>query len=189
MRRVILFALLAACALLLWGDQARAGFLLVSDGDGGGGPYINLIMREVRVSPIRAHVGDVIRVDMVIEDQSDVTNFKGDLDITANGRKVAGKWIHNEFGGQGERVHRETIQWDTRGVSPGEYMIRADFYVWGDASPFDNYLDVKEPLLLLPKGAAFPSGEPAGGSAIIRDSRYKPASGRQDGSASPAGGY
>jgi hypothetical protein len=175
MRRILTLAIFGACALLLWGDQARAGFLRVSDADGGGGPYVNLIMREVRVSPIRAHVGDVIRVDMVIADQSDVTYARGDLDLLANGRIVASRRVDHGFGGQGERIHRETIQWNTRGVKPGEYKIRAEFHVWGDASPFDNFLDIKEPLVLQPQGTAFPSGEPGGGAAQARDPRYKPA--------------
>ena len=189
MRRIVTLAILAACALLLWGDQTRAGFIRVSDGDGGGGPYINLIMREIRVSPIRAHVGDVIRVDMVIEDQSDVTYARGDLDLYANGGVVASKRVDHGFGGQGVRIHRETIQWDTRGVKPGEYKIRAEFYVWGDASEFDNFLNVKEPLVLLPQGTAFPSGEPGGGAAMVRDPRYKPAGITQEGSQRSSGGY
>ena len=175
MRRIVTLAIFAACALFFWGDQARGGFILVNDGDGGGGPYVNLIMREVRVSPIRAHVGDVIRVEMVIEDQSDVTYARGDLDLMANGGIVASKRVGHGFGGQGERIHRETIQWDTRGVKPGEYKIRAEFYVWGDASPFDNFLDLREPLVLLSEGAVFPSGERDVGAAMVRDPRYKPA--------------
>lgn len=190
MRRIIkTLAISAACAFLLWGDQARAGFLRINASDGGGGPYVNLIVREVKVAPIRAHVGDVIRVDVVIEDQSDVRYAKGDLDLKANGGIVAGKRLGNDFGGEGDRIYRSTLQWDTKGVKPGEYRIRVDFHVWGDASEFDNFLDVKEALELLPPGAASPSGKSGGGAAIARDPRYKPKGAPSDGSAEPSAGY
>lgn len=189
MRRIITLAISAACALLLLGDQARAGFLRINAGDAGGGPYVNLIVREVRVSPIRAHVGDVVRVDVVIEDQSDVAYARGDLELKANGRIVATKRVDRGFGSQGERLHRAAMQWDTRGMKPGEYMIRVDFHVWGDASEFDNFLDVREALELFPPGAASPSGKPAGGTAIARDPRYKPVSAPPETSVAPSTGY
>ncbi|MBM2828595.1 MAG: hypothetical protein HW408_1127 [Actinobacteria bacterium] len=54
---------------------------------------------------MRAHVGDVIRVDMVIEDQSDVTYARGDLDLMANGGIVAsGNDPVGHEGGQARRV-------------------------------------------------------------------------------------
>lgn len=189
MRRIITYAITAACAFMLWGDQARAGFMRINASDGGGGPYVNLIVREVRVAPIRAHVGDMIRVDVVIEDQSDVTYARGDLELKANGRIVARKRLDGGFGGQGERLHRATIQWDTKVASPGDYKIRAEFHVWGDASEFDNFLDVKEALELLPPGAASPSGKAGGGAAIARDPRYRPKDTPPDGGTAPSAGY
>jgi len=180
--------LLMICAAMLWGGEARGGFRRIDMGDGGGGYYVNLIMREVKVTPIRAHVGDVIRVDVVIEDQSDVRYDKGDLDLFANGRRVASKRYGYEFGTEGNRIYRDTLLWNTKGIKPGEYRIRAEFFVWGDASEFDNFLDVREPLVLLPPGEAFRPGE-AGGAAFARDPRYKPASGPQGESARPSGGY
>ncbi|MBI5576521.1 MAG: hypothetical protein HY896_09195, partial [Deltaproteobacteria bacterium] len=118
MRRLIMTGIAVASALLLWGDQARGGgrggLVLADIGDGGGGFYVNLIMREVRVTPVRARVGDVIRVDMVIEDQSDVRQPKGDLEIRANGKVVARKRLGEDvYGGEGERYYRQTLQWDT----------------------------------------------------------------------------
>ena len=187
------FLVPVACGLLLWGALFSAGSPIVrANDDGGNGAYINLIVREVKVTPIRAHVGDVIRVDIVIEDQSDVRYAKGDLDLKANGRIVASKRYDYDFGGEGDRIYRSTLQWDTRDAKPGEYRIRAEFHVWGDASEFDNFLDTTEPLKLLPAGAAFPKGEEEGGTGVGRDPRYKPSAGAQEGNAVPsvkAGNY
>ena len=190
MRRLITLGIAAACALLLWGDQARGGFLRVDMGDGGGGPYVNLIVREVKVTPIRAHVGDVVRVDILIEDQSDVLSGKGDLEIRANGKIVARTRMGNDiFGGQGTRLYRETLQWNTRGAKPGTYAIRAEFFVWGDASEFDNFLDLKDPVILLAPGEPFAAGETGGGTAIARDPRFKPPEWMREGVNRPATGY
>jgi hypothetical protein len=145
------------------------------DGDGNG-PNINLIMREVRVTPIHAHVGDGIRVDMLIENRGDLGNDTAKIELLANGKGVASQLYNYGFGGEGERIYRATFHWDTKGVKPGEYKIRGEVFVWYDASPFDNYLDVDQSLVLLPPGMAFPAGEKEGGVAIARDPRYQPAS-------------
>jgi hypothetical protein len=188
-RRLLATGMMAACALLLWGDQARGGFRLVDMGDGGGGPYINIIVREVKVAPIRAHVGDVIRVDMVVENNGDLGSDYADIELLANGRRVDSKMYNYGFGGEGERIHRATFFWDTKGVKPGEYRIRGEVFVWGDASPFDNFLNLEQPLVLLAPGAAFPAGETGGGSAMTRDQRYKPAAGaeKEDDGVKPGG--
>jgi hypothetical protein len=174
MRHLLSLGMATACVLLLWGDQAKGGFRRIETGDGGGGPYINLILREIRVAPIRAHVGDVIRVDMVVENQGDLGNDTARVELSANRKVVDSKLYNYGFGGEGERIYRPTFYWDTKGVKPGEYRIRGEVIVWTDASPFDNFLDLESSLVLLPPGAAFPGGETEGGSAITRDPRYKP---------------
>jgi hypothetical protein len=144
------------------------------DGDGNG-PYINLILREVSVSPVRARVGDGIRVGMVIENRGDPWNDTVKIELLANGKPVASELYNYGFGGEGGRIYRTTLFWDTKGVPPGEYKIRGEVFVWYDASPFDNSLEVESPVLLLPPGTAFPAGEKEGGVAVARDPRYKPA--------------
>lgn len=160
--------------LLLSGDEARAGLLRLASDGGDNGPYINIIVREVRVSPIRVHIGDVVRIEMVVENQGDLWNERTSAEILANGKVVASKLFLQGFGGEGDRIQRIAIPWDTRGVKAGEYKIRGEAFVWADASPFDNFLDVPQPLILLPPGAAFPAGEAEGGTGVGRDPRYKP---------------
>lgn len=172
------FLVPVACGLLLWGAPVSAGSLFVSaNDDGGNGAYINLIVREVKVTPIRAHVGDTIRVDMVIENRGDLVNSTTTAEVRANGRVVASRLITYGFGSDGDRIRRLAFTWDTKGVKPGEYKIRGEFFVWNDASEFDNFLDTTEPLKLLPAGAAFPKGEEEGGTGVGRDPRYKPSAG------------
>ncbi|MDX1815176.1 MAG: hypothetical protein R3239_04375, partial [Thermodesulfobacteriota bacterium] len=55
---------------------------------------------------------------------------------------------------------------NTKGVPPGEYRIQGEAFVWGDSYEFDNSLKVKEPLVLLPVGAAMPTGKEDGGTAV-----------------------
>lgn len=88
-------------------------------GDGGGGPYINIIVRQVTVAPISAHVGDVIRVDMVVENNGDLGSDYANIELLANGRRVGSKMYNYGFGGEGERIHRAIFFWDTKGTSPG----------------------------------------------------------------------
>jgi hypothetical protein len=72
-------------------------------------------------------------------------------------------------------------------VKPGEYKIRGEAFVWVDASPFDNFLDLEKVLVLLTAGAELPAGESDGGTAMTRDPRYKPAAGSTDAGRTPAG--
>lgn len=151
--------LLAAVLVLGWipfMTEARAGagfrHLLARDqGDGDGGIHIDLRMNEIRATPIRAHVGDVIRIDLVIENRGEGYETVS-LDVLANKRWVAGK-LFTYGGGTENRLYRETLYWDTRGVQPGEYRIRAELVLPYDASPFDTFIDLKQPVVLLPAGA------------------------------------
>lgn len=188
MRRATIYLIGAAFALLMIADHARPGMLLAGDNDGGGGTYINIIMREVKVTPVHAHIGDVIRVDMVVENQGDLWNETSSVDLVVNGRIVDSRMYNYGFSGEGGRIFRASFTWDTRGAKPGEYKIRGDAFVWYDASPFDNYLDVKEPVVLLQAGAAFPAGQAGGGTAVERDPRYKPAASPVEGSGKASGG-
>jgi len=160
------------------------------DGDGGG--YVNIIVREVKVAPIRARIGDAITIEMVVEDVGDLAPFNADVDVYANGKVVARKLATYGYGGDGGRIQRHTFRWDTHGCQPGEYRIRGEAFVWNDASPFDNDLAVPQPLILLPPGMPFPGGAKDGGEAIARDPRYKPAARAPAEEATPSpgmGGY
>lgn len=172
MRRMTVLLGAAACILLLAGGDAGAGRSLTAmrNGDGKGGAYVNLIVREVRVTPVRAHVGDKIRIDAVIEN---VGEGRGTTQVKAYANR---KLVVSELFGWGEsedRIYRKSFLWDTKGVAPGEYRIRVEVFLWEDASPFDNDLAVKEPVTLLAAGMQFPAGETAGGTAVAVDSRWK----------------
>ena len=169
--------LASAFAVLLFGvDPASGGgrsgmFRHVGDmGDGGDG-NMDIAVRQVTVTPVRAHVGDTVRFDVVIENKGEGYETIP-LNIFANKAVVARKLF--TFGwSPAQRIYHETLTWNTHGVSPGEYRIRADAFVWGDSSPFDNSLEVKQPLLLAAPGAPFPDGKSAGGKATETDPRFK----------------
>ncbi len=169
MKRVAVFLGAVAFIVLFGGGVATADM----GNDGGNGIYINLIVREVKVTPVRAHVGDPIRVDAVIENRGE-----GYGTITArvyaNGKSVAHRLLTYDTLHGPSALYRESFVWDTKGAKPGEYRIRAEAFDWNDASPFDNYLDVKEAVTLLPAGAVFPAGQPGGGEAVAVDPRWRP---------------
>jgi len=141
------------------------------DTNGDGGTDINLVVRQLSFTPARAHVGDTIRIDVILEDMAE--GYKTiPARILANGKKVAGGLF--TFGaGKGDRLYKETYFWDTRGAAPGQYRIRADYFIWEDSSPFDNEMEVRQPLILVPAGEAFPDGQPAGGTATETDPRFR----------------
>jgi hypothetical protein len=154
----------------VFGETAGPVLLADMDGGGGGDMNIDLAVRQVTVSPVRAHVGDVIHVDVVIENKAEGSRTTP-AELLVNGKVVASH-LFTWGMSPGERLYRVSFDWDTRKVSPGEYRIGAQAFVWEDSSPFDNRLDVTQPVLIVPAGAAFPGGEAAGGSATETDPRF-----------------
>jgi hypothetical protein len=149
--------------LLLLAQGAGANMLASLQRDGAN---IDLVVRKITVSPARAHVGDTIRIEMVWGYWGDLVSNYYDTttaEVLANGKVVAGKPFVYNFGAQLGDEYRETFLWDTKGMAPGTYRIRGRVPLRLDATPYDNFLEVKEPVILVPQGAAFPSGEEGGG--------------------------
>ena len=156
---------------LLSAQLARPDMLHGSVGDNGGA-HVDLVVRKVTVTPVRAHVGDTVRIEMEWEYWGDITNNYYDTtfaEVLANGKSVAKKPFVYNFGARLGDAYRETFLWDTKGTTPGEYRIRGEVPLRMDATPFDNFLVVKEPVILVPEGAPFPSGEESGGTAVARN--------------------
>jgi hypothetical protein len=125
----------------------------------------------VAVTPVRAYVGDKVLVEVLIENKAEGSATTNAV-IYAN-KKLAGRQLFTWGRDVGDRLYRLTYEWDTSGVPPGEYKIRAEVYVNEDTSPFDNDLVVKQPVVLLPPGGTFPGGAAAGGSTAETDPRFK----------------
>jgi hypothetical protein len=156
--------------LLLLAQQAESGMLRTSLGDGGA--HVDLVVRKVMVTPVRAHVGDSITIEMTWEYWGDLVNDYYDTtfaEVLANGKVVARKPFVYSFGANLGEVYRETLLWDTKGMTPGKYRIRGEVPLRLDATPYDNFLDVKELLVLLPAGEPFPAGEESGKSAVAEN--------------------
>ena len=151
------------------GGTAVAGLLADLDGRNGGA-NIDLAVRQVKVSPVRAHAGDLVHVEVVIENKDEGSRTTS-AELLVNGRAVA-RQLFTWGISPGERLHRLSFDWDTRGTPPGEYRIGAEAFVWEDSSPFDNRLDVTQPVVIAPAGAGFPGGEAPGGSATETDPRF-----------------
>lgn len=172
-RRMLWLAIGVLVTIAVPGGAVFAGTaepVLLADMDGGGGVNIDLAVRQVTVTPVRAHVGDVIRVEVVIENKAEGSQTTR-ADLLANGKVVASQ-LFTWGWSPGERLHRLSFDWDTRMVPPGEYRIGVQAFVREDTSPFDNRLDVTKPVLIVPAGSAFPGGEAAGGSATETDPRF-----------------
>jgi len=131
---------------------------------------IDLAVRQVTVSPVRAHAGDVIHVDVLIENKAEGMRTTN-AELLVNGKPVA-RQLFTWGMSAGERLYRLSFDWDTRGIPPGEYRVGAQAFVFEDTSPSDNRLDVARPVVIAPPGGGFPDGETAGGSATETDPRF-----------------
>lgn len=138
------------------------------------GDYADLVVRKVTVTPIRAHAGDPIRIEVVWMYWGELTNnyFEAtSAGVMANGRLVASIPFDYRYGAGLGDEYRHTFLWDTRGVPPGEYRIRAEVPLRLDVTPYNNYLDLKDPLILYPAGTAIPETEGSGESSVT-ENRY-----------------
>lgn len=160
----------AVSAGAVFGGTAEPVLLADMDGGGGSDMNIDLAVRQVTVSPVRAHVGDIVHVDVVIENKAEGSRTTS-AELLVNGKVVA-RQLFTWGMSAGERLYRLSFDWDTRKVPPGEYRIGAQAFVWEDSSPFDNRLDVTQPVRIAPAGGGFPGGEAAGGSATETDPRF-----------------
>ncbi len=142
---------------------------------GNGGAHVDLVVRKVSVSPVRAHVGNIVRIEMEWEYWGDITNNYYETtaaEVHANGKVVASKPFTYDFGARLGETYRETFLWDTTGMKPGKYRIRGEVPLRLDATPYDNFLDLKEPLTLFPSGAIIPDGGKNGGVAATENRRW-----------------
>ena len=169
------FILLSDYALFFPADAVAAPRNLIrlvsTDGGDGGGQAVNLTVEQVTVSPIRAHIGDPVYVDVVIDNRED-GNDTSVVEIYA-GKKVVAKQLFRWGTPGADRKYKVGLKWDTSGMAPGEYKVKAEVFVFHDASPFDNELTLSEPVILVAPGERFPAGAPAGGSVTEIDPRYK----------------
>jgi hypothetical protein len=178
MRRIPVcgYLLVSALFLLLFARHAEANGLLLAMGGGDEGDYADIFVKEVKVSPIRAHVGEVIRIDMRWVYWGELSNRHYETtnaEIRANGKVVASIPFVYDYGAKLGDEYVHAYFWDTRGFPPGEYKIRGEVFLWHDRTPYDNFLLVKEPMILLAPGAKFPEGQEAGGSGVARNPSFK----------------
>lgn len=144
---------------------------VLADMEDGGGTAINLTVQKVTVQPTRAYVGDTIDVEVWIDNRLDGSDTTW-AEVYANKKAVAKQMFRWGTPGM-DRTSKLNISWDTSGMAPGEYKVKAVAFVFNDASPFDNELAVNQPVVLVAPGDAFPVGAQAGGSATEIDERYK----------------
>jgi len=174
-RRMLWIAIGVLASIAVPGGAVFAGTaepVLLAGMDGGGSDMnVDLAVRQVTVAPVRAHVGDVVRVDVVIENKAEGSQTTR-ADLLVNGKVVASQ-LFTWGWSPGERLYRLSFDWDTRKVPPGEYRVGVEAFVREDTSPFDNRLDVTQPVLVAPPGGGFPKGEAAGGSATETDPRFE----------------
>jgi hypothetical protein len=145
--RVSIFLLAPVLFLLMVARDAESNRRLVLASGGGEGAHADIFVKEVKVSPLRAHVGDVIRFDMRWVYWGEMNNRYYETtkaEILANGKVVASiPFVYNYSASLGDE-YDHTWFWDTRGFPPGEYRIKGVVFLWLDATPYDNFLVVKD---------------------------------------------
>jgi len=173
--RVSVYLLAPVLFLLLVARDAESNRMLVSAGGAGEGDHVDIFVKEVKVSPLGAHVGDVIRIDMRWVYWGEINNRyyeTTEAEIRANGKVVASSPFVYNYGASLGDEYAHTWYWDTRSFPPGGYRIRGEVFLWRDATPYDNFLVVKEPVILLAPGEKFPEGQEAGGTGVARNPSY-----------------
>jgi hypothetical protein len=179
MRRTRVFGyLLATLAFLLLSVRLAEpdGLLLSMGGGGGEGGHVDIFIKELTVSPLNARAGDVIRIDMRWVYWGAISNRDYETtkaEIRANGTVVASIPFVYGYGASLGDEYAHSWFWDTRGFPPGKYGIRGEVFLWRDATPYDNFLALKEPVILLAPGAEFPGGREAGGAGVVRNPSFK----------------
>jgi hypothetical protein len=161
--------------LLLFARHVEADMLVLSAGGVGEGAYVDIFVKEVKVSPARAHVGDVLRIDMGWVYWGAISNREYETtkaEIRANGKVVASVPFVYDYGASLGDEYAHTWYWDTGGLPPGKYRIRGEVFLWRDATPFNNFLSLKEPVILLAPGGTFPGGQDAGGAGVARNPSF-----------------
>jgi hypothetical protein len=161
--------------LLLAARPAESHMSVVSAGGGGEGAHVDIVVKELIVSPVEAHVGDVIRIDMRWMYWGDISNREYQTtkaEIRANGKVVGSVPFVYDYGASLGDEYAHSFHWDTRGIPPGNYRIRGEVFLWQDVTPYDNFLVVKEPVILLAPGAEFPEGQGAGGAGVARNPSF-----------------
>ena len=98
---------------------------------------MDIAVRQVTVTPVRAHVGDTVRVDVVIENKTDGYETIP-LEIFAN-RKVVGRKLFTFGFSPADRIYRESFAWDTGGVIPGRIQDP------GGGVRLGGFLSVRQP--------------------------------------------
>ena len=174
MRRIqaLRYLLAPVLFLLLAARPAGSNMSVVSAAGGGEAAHVDIIVKEVIVSPVGAHVGDVIRIDMRWMYWGDISNREYQTtkaEIRANGKVVGSVPFVYDYGASLGDEYAHSFHWDTRGIPPGKYTIRGEVFLWQDVTPYDNFLVVKEPVILLAPGAEFSEGQEAGGAGVARN--------------------
>src|SRR4030065_404250 len=81
--------------------------------------------------------------------------------------------LHGSAGDNGgahvDLVVRKGTGTPARGHGGGAGRVRGEVPLRLDATPYDNFLVVMEPVILVPEGAPFPSGEESGGTAVAKN--------------------
>jgi len=175
--RIVTYSVLSGFLILLLSFAHLAGLGPVYASAGSdAGAYADLVVRKVTVTPVRARSGDPIRIEVEWMYWGDLINNyyeSTSANVLANGKVVASNPFSYVYGAFLGTEYRHTFVWDTTGVPPGQYRIRGEVPIRIDATPYDNYLDVKEPLVLLPAGVPAPAGAGSGGSAVAENPSWK----------------
>ena len=94
--RILGFAVGVLATIVLSGgtvSAGTAGTVLLADQDGGGDMNIDLAVRQVTVTPVRAHAGDVIHVDVLIENKAEGMRTTN-AELLVNGKARCAAALH-----------------------------------------------------------------------------------------------
>ena len=119
-RRVLWLAMAVLATVAVPGGAVSGGTgetgLLADSDAGDGNVNVDLAVRQVTVTPVRAHAGDGIHVEVVIENKGEGTATTN-AELLVNGKVVA-RQLFTWGMSAGDRLYRLSFDWDTRGYLP-----------------------------------------------------------------------
>jgi len=94
----------------------------------------DIVVTSVSASPTSVTVGEKVTIGVTVENQGKNTET---FDVTAyyDGNTAGTKTVENLVANDSETL---TLTWDTTGVTPKNYVIKAEASLEGDANPGDN---------------------------------------------------
>lgn len=143
-------SLFTLCALIGPGLSEQAASLsdqFAFRRGGGGDLYINLAVESVEVNTGKEKRGDTI--DFIVTLHNKGEEIARPVTVRAlSGKRVLGEVVVSRYDWNVKNRMVVKVDWDTSGFEPGEYPVKVEAPLFGDADDFDNVYKLPSNIVL-----------------------------------------